>query len=85
MPNEVVEGTRLPRPFKEEFDNFTDLLNQIKAYSKEIGFSVVSAITNYNNMPAHLSMQGIGINRIVKRIICSKNHKVKKQKETEIA
>ena len=44
MPNELVEGQRMPRPYKDEFENFTDMMVQVKAYAKEVGFSVVNGV-----------------------------------------
>ena len=50
-PNEEVDGQRMPKPIKDEFESFTDMLNQIKAYAKEVGFSVMSVGTesSYTN------------------------------------
>ena len=47
MPNDIMEGHRMPRPFKDEFESFTDMLVQIKSYAKEVGFSVVNVVLDY--------------------------------------
>lgn len=44
MPNECVDGQRIPRPFKDEYGSYADILLQIKAYAKEIGFAVFNVV-----------------------------------------
>ena len=41
MPNDVINGTRIPIPKSEKFDTLNDLRVAIKAYAREVGFSVI--------------------------------------------
>lgn len=41
MPNERIGNIILPTPGNEVFDSITDACNIVKAYAKEVGFSIV--------------------------------------------
>ena len=70
----------MPRPLKDEFESFTDLLAQIKAYAKEVGFSVYNVVVDQQSLPLMTEQVLLPI-RTVKRIICTKNHSFKKVPE----
>lgn len=41
MPNDVINGAAIPLPNADSFDTLNDLINAVKAYSREAGFSIV--------------------------------------------
>ena len=41
MPNDRVGNAQLPTPGNEVFETFSDATNAIKAYAREVGFTIV--------------------------------------------
>ena len=41
MPNDTINGFSIPLPHIDSFDTLNDLVNAIKSYCKEAGFSIV--------------------------------------------
>ena len=40
MPPDVINNIQLPKPRSETFRSYTEVINRIRAYSKEAGFYI---------------------------------------------
>ncbi len=41
MPNDTINGFTVPMPSGSGYDTLNDMINGIKAYAREAGFSIV--------------------------------------------
>ena len=64
MPNDIVNGQRIPVPNIDKFDTLKEFEIQIKAYAKEVGFSITFL--------SHHEPDG-KVNYNMKRVVCTKN------------